>query len=203
MNACYNVSLEHCCEPLCSASGRYNSTLSFHCFPKNASLQAKWIHKVRRTGFTVTQHTKVCSRHFKPHEIVTSKKGRRALVAGAVPSLFEWNNYSTKERPGVWERRARPPSPEPDVLEPAAAEPVAIPMVMDHDYEAAPTVCVDRQHYEQLKQEIDALLEQLKTCHLQKNHLLEIDLNALIHFFYSFTKKIGVLKGWIFPKKFN
>ncbi|XP_041948199.1 uncharacterized protein LOC121709131 [Alosa sapidissima] len=163
-----NGSNEHCCVPLCSASGRYNSSLSFHCFPKNVSLRAKWIHQVRRTGFTITQHTKVCSRHFKPHEIVTSKKGRRALVAGAVPSLFEWNNYSTKERPGVWERRARPPSPE-RVLEPAAAaEPIALPMVMDHDYEASPTVCVDRQHYEQLRQEIDTLREQLKICHLSK-----------------------------------
>ena len=154
--------------PLCLASGRYNSAISFHSFPKNASLRAKWMHQVRRTGFTVTQHTKVCSRHFKPQELRISEKGRRTVVADAVPSLFEWNSYSLKERPGVWERRARPPSPEPDVLEPEAAEPIAIPMVMDHDYEVSPTVCVDRQHYEQLQKEVDALRQQLQICHRSK-----------------------------------
>lgn len=163
-----NGSKEHCCVPLCSASGRYNTSISFHRFPKDARIRAKWVHRVRRTGFTVTQHTKVCSRHFKPDDIQISEKGRRALVAGAVPSLFEWNNYYIKERPGVWERRARPPSPEPDVPETATVETIAIPMVMDHDYGASPTVCVDRQHYEQLKEEVEALREQLKTCHLSK-----------------------------------
>ncbi len=107
-------STNHCCVPHCSASGLYNSHLSFHRFPKNTSLRARWLHKIRRAGFSVTPHTKVCSRHFQDNEINTTAKGRRVLAAGSVPSLFEWNNYTTKSRAGVWERRSRPPSPEPD-----------------------------------------------------------------------------------------
>ncbi|XP_034144453.1 zinc finger protein 883-like isoform X1 [Esox lucius] len=111
-------SKEHCCVPLCSASGRYNSHLSFHRFPKDSGLRARWIHQIRRVEFSVTPHTKVCSRHFQDHEILTTAKCRRVLAAGSVPSLFEWNNYAKKLRAGVWERRSLPTSPEPDPVEP-------------------------------------------------------------------------------------
>ncbi len=72
-------STNHCCVPHCSASGLYNSHLSFHRFPKNTSLRARWLHKIRRAGFSVTPHTKVCSRHFQDNEINTTAKGRRVF----------------------------------------------------------------------------------------------------------------------------
>ncbi len=161
-------STNHCCVPHCSASGLYNSHLSFHRFPKNTSLRARWLHKIRRAGFSVTPHTKVCSRHFQDNEINTTAKGRRVLAAGSVPSLFEWNNYTTKSRAGVWERRSRPPSPEPDSAGPVEyiEHPVMVPMVVDHDYGASCTVCVDREQYEDALREIETLREQLQTFHL-------------------------------------
>lgn len=81
---------EHCCVPLCTGSSRYNSELSFHRFPKNPELRAQWLHKIRRSGFSVTQHTKVCSRHFEDVQIRITAKGKRFLAVSAVPSLFEW-----------------------------------------------------------------------------------------------------------------
>ncbi len=92
-------STNHYFVPLCSASGLYNSHLSFHRFPKNTSLRA--LHKIRRAGFST--HTKICSQHFQDNEINTTAKGRRVSAAGSVPSLFEWKNYTTKSRAGVWE----------------------------------------------------------------------------------------------------
>lgn len=161
-------SKEHCCVPLCSASSRYNSHLSFHRFPKDTNLRAQWLHKIRRARFSVTTHTKVCSRHFTENEIRTSAKGRRVLAAGSVPSLFEWNNYTKVSRAGVWERRSRPPSPEPDPPRPEEdiEHPAMVPMVVDHDYATSRTVCVDRKQYEDALREIEALREQLQTVHL-------------------------------------
>ncbi|XP_065110019.1 uncharacterized protein [Paramisgurnus dabryanus] len=162
-------SKEHCCVPLCSASSRYNTHLSFHCFPKDTNLRAQWLHKIRRARFTVTPHTKVCSRHFHENDIHTTARGRRVLAVGCVPSLFEWNNYTKVSRAGVWERRSRPPSPEPDMPGPDEdiEQPVMVPMVVDHDYGASRTVCVDRERYEDALREIETLREQLQTFHLQ------------------------------------
>ena len=116
----------------------------------------------------VTQDTKVCSRHFQDHEIVTTATGRRVLAAGSVPSLFEWNKYTNKSRAGVWERRYRPPSPEPDPVEPEedSEQPAMGPMVVDHDYGASGTVYVDREQYVDMLRELEALREQVQTYHL-------------------------------------
>lgn len=34
---------EHCCVPLCSASSKFNSVLSFHSFPTDEERRKKWI----------------------------------------------------------------------------------------------------------------------------------------------------------------
>ncbi|KAK0152804.1 hypothetical protein N1851_005655 [Merluccius polli] len=94
-----------------------------------------WLHKIRRTGFTITPHTKVCSRHFTKDQIRTTAKGRRFLTANAIPTLFEWNAYSNKTRAGVWERRTRPTSsPEPGPAETEEEIVDMVPMPIDHDY---------------------------------------------------------------------
>ena len=52
----------------------------------------KWIVAIRRDigkEFRVTEHTRVCSRHFKSRDYVTSLAGRkRTLKTTAVPSFF-------------------------------------------------------------------------------------------------------------------
>ena len=143
---------QHCCVPLCSASSRYNGSLSFHRFPKNPILRAQWIQKIRRTGFEVTNHTKVCSRHFDNKLITSTGKGLRVLLPNSVPSLFNWNNFIARQtRAGVWERRERPASPEP-CSDPEEPE-LPVPMVLDHEYSATSTVCVDREHYSAIQKE--------------------------------------------------
>ena len=86
----------HCCVPLCTAGGRFNKVLSFHSFPKEPTLRAQWLVKVRREGFTPTTSSRVCSRHFEQEDIVISSAGKRCLRPNIIPSLFGWNNYTKK-----------------------------------------------------------------------------------------------------------
>uniref|UniRef100_A0A3P9LCV3 THAP-type domain-containing protein n=1 Tax=Oryzias latipes TaxID=8090 RepID=A0A3P9LCV3_ORYLA len=117
-------------------SSKYNSLLSFHTFPSDAEIRRKWLVAIRRDKFTVTPHTRVCSRHFNKDDVrePLSETGRRLLNKGAVPALFEWNNFTLPtSRPGVWERRERPPPMTEDDGD--AGEKADIPM--DHDYASA------------------------------------------------------------------
>ncbi|ROJ64727.1 THAP domain-containing protein 2 [Anabarilius grahami] len=102
-------STDHCCVPLCVASSKFNSVLSFHTFPVDEETRRKWIHSIRREQFNITSHTRVCSRHFISDDLIepSTPKGRRLLRKGAVPTLFQWNGYSVAEprHTGVWQRR--------------------------------------------------------------------------------------------------
>lgn len=61
-----------------------------------------------------------------------SKSGQRLLKRGAVPMLFEWNNFSIPlSRPGVWERREQPMEYETPVQEADA-------LPGDHDFALSP-----------------------------------------------------------------
>ncbi|XP_033478304.2 uncharacterized protein LOC117254264 isoform X1 [Epinephelus lanceolatus] len=158
---------EHCCVPLCTASSRYNSELSFHRFPKQNGLREEWLHQIRRTGFTVTPHTKVCGRHFEKFHIRVTVNGRRVLAASAVPTLFAWNNYATSKT-GAGTRPTSSPDPSP-----METEEEMVPMLEDHDYGACRVVCVNRERYEKMREEIEALRQQLHTLHMEKSFGLE------------------------------
>uniref|UniRef100_A0A3P9CDJ0 THAP domain-containing protein 1 n=1 Tax=Maylandia zebra TaxID=106582 RepID=A0A3P9CDJ0_9CICH len=84
---------DHCCVPLCSASAKFNGILSFHAFPTHSDLRRQWLVNIRRDHFTITSHTRVCCRHFASDQLIepTTLDGRRRLIKGAVPTLFEWN----------------------------------------------------------------------------------------------------------------
>lgn len=114
---------EHCCVPLCSASSKYNSVLSFHTFPVDEERRKTWIRNIRRENLSFTSHTRVCSRHFKSDDVKepSTPKGRRLLKKDAVPTLFQWNNYSTSE-----------PLQKREVSTPAAEDPAPVDL-LEHD----------------------------------------------------------------------
>ncbi|XP_062619905.1 uncharacterized protein LOC134281457 [Saccostrea cucullata] len=95
-------SASHCCVPLCNGDSRQDFTLSFHRFPKDATLRKKWIVKIRRDegpDFQITDSTFVCSRHFDSTDIVKSLTGLRKLRPGCVPSIFPWTKKETPRKP--------------------------------------------------------------------------------------------------------
>ncbi|XP_056140188.1 THAP domain-containing protein 1-like [Lampris incognitus] len=127
------MNIKHCCVPLRSASSKINSILTFHGFPIHPDLTRQWLVNIRRDNFTITSHTKVCSRHLSTDQLIepTTLDGRRRLVKGAVPALFEWNG-STVETPrrSVWERAKRPADPVPPEEQHDSTR--------DHDYCSVP-----------------------------------------------------------------
>ncbi|XP_058612993.1 transcription factor E2f1 isoform X2 [Onychostoma macrolepis] len=67
-----------------------------HTQPLISERRKKWICNIQRKDLIITSHMRVCSRHFKREDVKepSNPKGRRLLKKGAVPTLFQWNNYS-------------------------------------------------------------------------------------------------------------
>lgn len=98
-----NPNSDFCCVPQYAMSGKFNSTISFHHFPKDETMRKIWIHNVRHDNLVIKRTTTVCSRDFVSQDVIQG--GRRRLKEGAVPTLFAWNDYSLPAaRPSVWER---------------------------------------------------------------------------------------------------
>lgn len=98
---------QNCCVPECKKKVYVEDgeKISYFKFPdqvKERDMFMKWIAAIRRDvgeHFKVTKHTKVCSRHFKPEEIVTAIAARkRTLLTTAVPSRFPWKKGSPVKR---------------------------------------------------------------------------------------------------------
>ena len=73
----------------------YHETLTFHKIPKDIILRNKWLKAIHRNPqeFSVNSSA-CCSRHFEPHDYITSLKGSllhtstKKLKKGAIPTLF-------------------------------------------------------------------------------------------------------------------
>ncbi|XP_058647728.1 THAP domain-containing protein 2-like isoform X2 [Onychostoma macrolepis] len=152
----------YCCVPLCDTSSRFNSVVSFHTFPLDKETSKKWIHYIRREDFNITPNTRVCSRHFKSDDLIepSTPTERRLLKKGAVPTLFEWNNYSTSapRRTGAWQRR--------EVSPPLNEDPVPVDLQHEeHDYCSFPVpaaVDLSLDQTEDLRKEVEQLRKQVE-----------------------------------------
>lgn len=164
----------HCCVPRCAVSSRYNSEVSFHRFPLQPEVRAQWLVRIRRDNFTPTDNTRVCGRHFKQEDFISTTKGCRKLVQGAVPCLFEWNNFClSAPRRNVWERCPKRPSPPPSETGSDGEMEVSLPL---EDSEismpaAAPSELVEE--IETWKQKVQELQQQIETLQLQSRFGLE------------------------------
>ncbi|CAM4691323.1 unnamed protein product [Leuciscus chuanchicus] len=170
----------HCSVPLCAVSSRYNSEVSFHRFPHQPEVRAQWLVKIRRENFTPTDNTRVCSRHFKLEDFITTTTGRRKLVQGAVPCLFEWNNFClTAPRCSVWERCPKRPSPPPDPLSETAGSDceMEVTLPLEHDSSVTPKTSVTpselAEENEKLKQKVQEQQQQIETLQLQSRFGVE------------------------------
>ena len=74
---------QDCCVPGCTIKVYEEDgvKISFHKFPEDRELFRKWIVAIQRDigkEFRVTDHTRVCSRHFKSCHYLTSLAGNDA-----------------------------------------------------------------------------------------------------------------------------
>ncbi|KAK9973148.1 hypothetical protein ABG768_023892 [Culter alburnus] len=192
-----STTAEHCCVPLCQASSKYNKVLSFHTFPSDAEIRRKWLVAIRRDNFTVSPHTRVCSRHFKKEDVrePVSETGRRLLIKGAVPTLFAWNDFTLPtSRLGVWERRERPP-PDDDTAGEEAD------MLVDHDYASAPDPAVVDLAFDDnmsLREEILKLKEQVEKLTMNQRFGIHrfVASDKDIRFFTRFASYDLLMRFW-------
>ncbi|XP_055034355.1 uncharacterized protein [Paramisgurnus dabryanus] len=160
----------HCCVPLCTVSSNYNKVISFHAFPVDAAVRAKWMQNIRRDDFNPTQNTRVCSRHFKQTDLNVTAGGLRRLKKGAVPVYFSWNGYKLPApRPSVWERRPRAESPAPESDSDSEMD---TEMAIDHDYCVVPETGARASNLadenEALRRQIRELQQQLEAQKLRQ-----------------------------------
>ena len=163
---------EHCCVPHCTASAKFNGVLSFHGFPSQTDVRSRWIVNIRRDAYVITTHSKVCSRHFSPDKIIepTTPQGRRRLAKDAVPTLFEWNQYTvaTPKR-GVWDRVDR-------FVEAAPPEDEVDQRFKDHDYCSVPepaAMDMSASAAEGVTNEVEELRKELQELRLQRDFGLQ------------------------------
>ncbi|XP_049524093.1 uncharacterized protein LOC119454626 [Dermacentor silvarum] len=96
----------HCCVPWCKQRGPKDpdgNKVSYHRFPRDATLYKKWIIAIKRDEgkfFNVTKCTKVCSRHFLPSDFIPSVScGNNLLRQTACPSVFSFGKMQQLRKP--------------------------------------------------------------------------------------------------------
>uniref|UniRef100_A0A087XGT2 THAP-type domain-containing protein n=1 Tax=Poecilia formosa TaxID=48698 RepID=A0A087XGT2_POEFO len=193
---------EFCCVPFCPMTSRYNRVLSFFHFPSNLELRQQWIVAVRRENLIIKAHTRVCSRHFKLRDIKEpASNGKRRLKCGAVPVLFEWNNYSL-------------PFLEPAVVDLVlennilrSLEKVAVDVLKEHNYASVPEAAVVDLVLENniLRKEIHQTQEQIGSLMLKQRFGIHhfASSNKDIRFFTSrFASYDHLMRFWALIEPF-
>ena len=81
----------YCAYGICRNSNLKRPDLSFHTFPSEPKRRKKWTECCQRKDkeFKVTQHSSVCSLHFKKDDFKVTLTGRRMLKPTAVPNSIE------------------------------------------------------------------------------------------------------------------
>lgn len=96
---------QNCCVPNCTKK-KYRTEsaekISYFKFPDDTILKKCWLHAIRRDEgkeFRVSENTKICSRHFKPEDLVKAVGGQRVYVkAGVIPSRFSWSKAGSPKK---------------------------------------------------------------------------------------------------------
>ncbi|PFX15002.1 uncharacterized protein LOC111344104 [Stylophora pistillata] len=97
--------LRNCCVPNCTKK-KYRTEsgekISYFRFPDDTILKKRWLHAIRRDEgkeFRDSENTKICSRHFKPEDLVKAVGGQRVYVkAGVIPSRFSWSKAGSPKK---------------------------------------------------------------------------------------------------------
>ncbi|XP_026006691.1 uncharacterized protein LOC113011376 [Astatotilapia calliptera] len=190
---------EHCCVPLCSASAKFNGILSFHAFPTHSDLRRQWLVNIRRDHFTITSHTRVCCRHFASDQLIepTTLDGRRRLIKGAVPTLFEWNGYKVEPpRRSVWERTER----RPELVPPDDQEEQSL--TRDHDYCSVPepsALDISASAAEDLSEDVETLRKEIQELRVQREFGLQrfAGSDTDIRFYTRFPSYDHLMAFWV------
>eukprot|EP00117_Sycon_ciliatum_P011696 scpid70229/ scgid13067/ THAP domain-containing protein 1 len=108
---------DHCSVFGCSNRRSDQRDLSFHKYPKDPDLRARWVQACKReegAHFTISSSTVVCSEHFREKDFHPDLPGLPALASGkphrrlkqeSIPSVFSFRRPPA-ERPSPADRRS-------------------------------------------------------------------------------------------------
>ncbi|XP_038563098.1 uncharacterized protein LOC119894426 [Micropterus salmoides] len=200
------TSTDFCSVPLCSSSAKFSS-MSFHAFPTDAEIRAKWVVNIRRVNFTITNRSRVCSRHFLKEDLIETPKGLRRLRKGALPVLFEWNGYKSHQHANLLDRRESPAAnctrqadgdmggeggAEDSRIEALTSRNKSLEVLGEHDYSKKPLSAGEELQAAQM--ELDRLEEESRELKSERFFLWRLQLEPdLIKFFTGF-KDYNTLK---------
>ncbi|XP_078029682.1 uncharacterized protein LOC144466498 [Epinephelus lanceolatus] len=195
----------HCSVPYCSNNKQKHPYLSFHEFPSDDKLRARWVTAIRRdegaTFKILHGSTYVCSLHFNNDDIYLTPKGFRRLKRGAVPLKFAWNDWGPREqRQSVYERASERLGV--DVRTAGDANEADASPLPDHNYAFPPPpgtsddVGQTIMELEAKVQELQLELEQLTTQQQQPkvNHFCASDED--FHFYIRFPSEAVFMVFW-------
>ena len=101
----YIFTMVYCAAFGCNNDSRYNTSVSYHCFPRDKALQDQWLARISLADLVVTKHSRLCSLHFTPDDYerdlraeLTDRKRKGYLKTGAIHSIFS-HRPAKKPRP--------------------------------------------------------------------------------------------------------
>ncbi|KAG8180232.1 hypothetical protein JTE90_017634 [Oedothorax gibbosus] len=86
-----------CCVYGCGEKFTKGGPFTFHCFPKNEARRKLWEEYVRPGGFTSTNFSRICSKHFTYDCFDKEKTGGSWLTKEAVPTIFHFDEVQKKQ----------------------------------------------------------------------------------------------------------
>ncbi|KAH7953707.1 hypothetical protein HPB49_011506 [Dermacentor silvarum] len=137
----------YCCVPHCKSQSSRTKGVSFHQFPSDAELVAKWLKNISRENLVVNDKsasTVVCSRHFLSTDYVPGCRIRK-LLPGVVPTVFD--EYPSYLVPSAKKPRKEPasrcsvPAPKPSKRKAEPEGAVDLPESQDDFADKKHSVC--------------------------------------------------------------
>ncbi|XP_024655003.2 uncharacterized protein LOC112430761 [Maylandia zebra] len=119
----------------------------------------------------------------------TTLDGRRRLFKGAVPTLFQWNNYKVEPTPSsVWERTERPP----ELVHPGDQGQHSV--TRDHDYCSVPEPSA-----EDLSKDVESLRKEIQALRVQREFGLQrfAGSDTDIQFYTRFPSYNHLMAFWV------
>lgn len=94
----------NCAVAPCKNTGRNNSEVIYHTFPKDKQIQNEWIARCKRKDKINVRNARVCSAHFLPEDYERDLKNEllglplKKLRTGAIPSQHIWQKDDRTEQ---------------------------------------------------------------------------------------------------------
>ena len=92
--------VKYCAVAVCTNSSKKRPNLSYFCFPCTEKIHRKWEVFCRRADdkFKTLSDPRICSPHFRGHDIKKGLSGKTYVISEAVPRIFDPKKEVTEDK---------------------------------------------------------------------------------------------------------